>query len=285
MQRHPLQLLADVGDTARPRWRRAARAATSPMRSVVARPIEPLERRDRRPTPGSTTAARTDRRGESPARDAAAADRARPTAAARCRARGGRRGRRADRRVGRDPLGRQRVDAALGVVARDLCRPVSITAVTPRTVSDVSAMLVATMTRRRSDDGESARSCSSASSEPCSGNQLDAACPPAMPWHCRSSRDYLARAGQEAQHVARWCAAGRPASAAAIGSPAHIRSSADAASRARRSTGQPSRNATPVRIERRRHDDDPQIVAPATPAAPARGRDRRGCCARGTRRG
>ena len=53
-----------------------------------------------------------------------------------------------------------------------LCSPASTTAVTPGTVSEVSAMLVATMIRRGASDdaGRSAASCSSAaSSDPCSG--------------------------------------------------------------------------------------------------------------------
>ena len=60
------------------------------------------------------------------------------------------------------------------------CRPVSTTAVTPGTVTDVSAMFVARMTRRRPPGaGRSARSCSSASSDPWSGSTSTS--PPTRP--------------------------------------------------------------------------------------------------------
>ena len=114
------------------------------------------DRRPRRCT--SSDRARRDRCGGSPARGAGAGDRARPTAAARRRdaVRPARPGA-LIRGVGGDALGLEAVDAAVGVVARDLvqagCRS---TAVTPGTVSDVSAMLVATMMRRRGDERSAA---------------------------------------------------------------------------------------------------------------------------------
>ena len=61
---------------------------------------------------------------------------------------------------------------------------------------------------------------------------------------------------------------------------------AGAAARARRPPGSRPVRRHRRRVHRRRHHDDPQIVAgAATPAARARSRGRRGCCARGTRRG
>ena len=175
MQRQAADLLADRA------CRRSCAAATIDaealqqrqrrLERVFARTLEPLERaRIAAPRDHVEHGARTDRPGESPARGAAAADRARPTTAARSRAPAGRPGRRADRQRPRVMRSISRLSMPrVGVVARDLVQAGvddrGDARHRQRRLGDVG----------RDDDapprvtGRSARSCSSASSDPWSG--------------------------------------------------------------------------------------------------------------------
>ena len=106
--------------------------------------------------------------------------------------------------------------------------------------------------------GRSARSCASASSEPCSGTRSRRGAAESAT-SC-SARLISRRARQEAQHVARSRASSADAPPRRL-SRRGTRSRADAAGPAHRRAG--SRRETPHRrrVERRRHHDDPQIVA------------------------
>ena len=79
-------------------------------------------------------------------------------------------------------------------------RPLSITAVTPSMVTELSATLVERITLRRSA-GATARSCSSGVRSPCSGRSSRSALA-AMPLQAPGGLPDLRGAGQEHQHVA-----------------------------------------------------------------------------------
>ena len=94
------------------------------VHAIRRRRVEPLERpADCRPTRGCRARRRTDRRGGSPARRAAAADRLDPTAGGRVRDRRGRRGRPAGRRRPRESARAPASRSRGPVVARDLVQP------------------------------------------------------------------------------------------------------------------------------------------------------------------
>ena len=177
--------------------------------------------------------------------------------------------------------------ARSGSYRATLCTPLSITAVTPGTVSDVSAMLVATMTRRRST-AQSRDPVRRRVNEPCSSTTSTPLCSPRLLCGPFSSAAWATSRAPGRKHSTwpAWSPRGLPDTAASHCGARTIRDVERV---------QPPRNIEDrrvtekrghaPRVERRRHDHDPQVV-PRRPRLPARGRcrGRRGCCARGTRR-
>ena len=267
MQRKPPQRAAQRRQRAGRRRRRpAARAAPSPRR---ARPAAALRTTracaDRRPRRGCRARPTPDRRARSPARDAAAADRAHPTAASTTPGlhAAGPAGALIGR-VLRDALGLEAVDRALGVVARDLVQA---------GVDD--ARHVRHGQRRLGEIGR--ENDAPAAGRPQRGVLLVGveAAVQRHDRHVRAARADGARGARprgesparpaESTAPRRAIAAARPRSPAPTGTPGRY---ADLERMqigpARRSTGQPPRYAaTRRRIDRRRHHDEPEIVARA----------------------
>ena len=237
----------------------------------------------RRPTRGSSsTASREIRRDGSRARRAAAADRASshsrstrpgPSAAGAARA--------LRRRIGRHALELERVDAAILVVARDLVQ------------AGVDDRGDARHGQRRLRDvgGENhaarpapaiARSCSSAGSDPCSGETSTSA-PTAARASPARDRSRRRRAGNTARCPRVAPSAPRPAAATRCAAGSRSRSDAGVPARRRAGSRRETRASGPTSSVADMTTSRRSSRAP-TPASRARARGRRGRCARGTRR-